>query len=301
LDGLTAVQGVSKHTVRGYGHDLADFFVFIAHHQGGVVTVAILADLRLPAFRAWLAHRALQDGASQPTRARAVSSVRSFYRWLDRQGILHNPAVSLIRSGRKAKVLPRPLSEETALRLAEDTSLFRPDWTGLRDQALFTLLYGAGLRISEALGLCCGDWPWDISGLEPQTNPVVTVRGKGDKQRQVMVLPMMAEEMQAYQAVCPYANEPRRPLFVGAQGKALNQGVAQREMRRIRSVLNLPEHVTPHALRHSFATHLLQRSGQLRAIQELLGHSTLSATQRYTELQVDDLRATLARFHPRSE
>lgn len=291
LDWIAHGKHLSAHTVRAYRSDLHDFLSFMNKHSGKTVTLAHLGDASLTDFRAWIAAKALENVTAR-SRARAVSSLRNFYKWLDREGILHNAAIQLLRSPKLPHTIPRPLSitnTEHILDMAQDN---QDDWAGTRDKALFTLLYGAGLRIDEALRLNCNQWP-------KQHHDHLTITGKGNKQRQIVLLDIVHDAMDRYLAQCPYPVMPERPLFLGKQGKRLNQGVAQRAMRQLRALLNLPDTVTPHALRHSFATHLLVDGVNIRAIQELLGHASLSTTQRYTELAIDDMRDLIDRLHPR--
>lgn len=291
LDWIANGKRLSVHTVRAYRTDIDDFLAFMNTHIGKTVTLTVLSEATLGDFRAWIAAKAL-DNVTARSRARAVSSLRHFYKWLDREGILHNPAIQLLRSPKLPHTIPRPLSvvnAENILELAEDN---QDDWAGTRDKALFTLLYGAGLRIDEALRLNCGQWP-------KHHNDHLTITGKGNKQRQIVLLDIVHEAMDRYFKQCPFPFASDRPLFLGKQGKRLNQGVAQRAMRQLRALLNLPDTVTPHALRHSFATHLLVDGVNIRAIQELLGHASLSTTQRYTELAIEDMRDLIDRLHPR--
>lgn len=291
LDWIANGKRLSAHTVRAYRTDIHDFLTFLNNHTGKTITLTGLSDATLSDFRAWIAAKAL-DNVTARSRARAVSSLRHFYKWLDREGILHNAAIQLLRSPKLPHTIPRPLSvsnTEHILDMAEDN---QDDWAGTRDKALFTLLYGAGLRIDEALRLNCNQWP-------KQHHDHLTITGKGNKQRQIVLLDIVHQAMDRYLAQCPFPYAPERPLFMGKQGKRLNQGVAQREMRKLRALLNLPDTVTPHALRHSFATHLLVDGVNIRAIQELLGHASLSTTQRYTELDIDDMRDLIDRLHPR--
>jgi integrase/recombinase XerC len=290
VNALAHEKKLSHHTVRAYDADVTDFFDFLNTHIGKTVTLAVLADCPLTDFRAWIAAKARRDITAR-SRARAVSSLRHFYKFLDRSGILHNPAIQLLRNPKLDRTIPRPLHVDAAHDVLSMADTAHPDWTGVRDRALFTLLYGGGLRIDEALRLNLSDWP--------QTGDSMTITGKGNKQRQVVILDDMRTAISDYRAACPFAEHPARPLFLGAMGKRLNQGVAQRSMRSIRAALGLPDTVTPHALRHSFATHLLVDGVNIRAIQELLGHASLSTTQRYTELELADMRHTIEAFHPR--
>jgi integrase/recombinase XerC len=291
LEDITHVQRLSTHTVRAYQTDVDHFLNFLNDYRGQTITVQLLSDLALVDFRAWVAAKASAE-VNARSRARAVSSVRHFYDWLDREGILHNPYIKILRMPKLGKNIPRPLSVGNTEHLLETAPEIHNDWTGLRDKALLTLLYGAGLRIDEALRLNCGQWP-------KNENDQLNIIGKGNKERQIVLLDIVHQAMNEYFNACEYAVEPNRPLFVGKQGKRLNQGVVQRAIRQLRALLNLPDSVTPHALRHSFATHLMVDGVNIRAIQELLGHASLSTTQRYTELQIEDLRDIIERLHPR--
>ncbi|WP_207480211.1 tyrosine recombinase XerC [Arenibaculum pallidiluteum] len=281
----------SPHTLSAYTRDLATFLEFLTGYHGRLPALNDLGEARLADFRAWLARRAA-DGLGASSRARAVSSVRGFFRWLDRSGALHNAAIGSLRTPKQAKPLPKPLTERDAAALL-DLAAEAPDepWIGRRDRALLTLLYGCGLRIDEALSLDIRDWP---------SADLLTVTGKGRKQRVVPVLPAVREAVEAYRTACPYAEAPGRPLFLGARGGRLNAAVAQKAMRLARGMMGLPETATPHALRHSFATHLLTDGSDLRAIQDLLGHASLSTTQRYTEVEADRLMELYDRAHPRA-
>jgi integrase/recombinase XerC len=214
--------------------------------------------------------------------------VKNLLGWLDKQGILHNAAVSVVRTPKQAHKLPRPLLEKQALELLEQSGADE-GWTHTRDKALFTLLYGAGLRIDEALQLNVGDLT--------ASKEFLIVTGKGKKQRQVPVLAIVRRAIDGYLAARPFEREA---LFLGLRGGRLHQGVAQKSMRDLRRAMGLPETATPHALRHSFATHLLENGANLREIQELLGHASLSTTQRYTEINAKELMAIYKKAHPRA-
>ncbi len=303
----------SSHTAAAYASDLGGFLVFLAEHRGEPPTLAALAELTPPDFRAWLARRQL-DGLQRTSVARALSVVRNFFRWLERERGIANRAVRSVQAPKQPRRVPRPLSRSDAAQVlyaaaagAGEIKRVRPGrqgsqagqsggkesgrWTDLRDAALFTLLYGCGLRISEALGLRRGDAPLG-DGLR--------VLGKGDKERMVPVLPAVTIAVEAYLADCPHDPGPRGPLFVGVRGGAFSPRAAQRRMQALREQLNLPESATPHALRHSFATHLLAGGGDLRSIQELLGHASLSTTQRYTEVNEETLLREYRAAHPRA-
>jgi integrase/recombinase XerC len=281
----------SANTITAYQFDLANLFHFVRLHRGRQINLALLAELKLSDFRAWLAHNAA-DHKEAASRARAVAGVRSFFRWLDRSGQLHNNAIELLKLPKMKRRLPRPVSEADAgdiVALAKNVS--DESWIGARDEALFTLLYGAGLRIGEALSLTHAD-------LAQPDRLIVT--GKGNKQRAVPLLPMVRNAIDQYIVQCPYPTGERDPVFVGARGEVLNAGVAQRHLRLLRRQLGLPDSVTPHALRHSFATHLLSSGADLRSLQELLGHSSLSTTQLYTRVDASQLAKTYQAAHPRA-
>lgn len=242
-------------------------------------------------FRAYLAERSARHLARTST-ARAMATLRGFFRFLDKRDLAHNAAIFVIRTPKLPKPVPKPLSENEALKSIDcATDLCNVSWIGLRDAALFLFLYGCGLRIGEALALNRQDAP---------KGDAMIVSGKGNKQRIVPILPAVANAITAYLDACPYRLRGEDPLFVGAQGKRLNAGVVQRKMRQVRTLLSLPETATPHALRHSFATHLLAGGGDLRTIQELLGHASLSTTQRYTDVDVTRLSAVHRSAHPRA-
>jgi integrase/recombinase XerC len=290
LDFLQHEKHFSRHTLRAYNKDLLSFFEFLTRHFGRPPSMNDLGDTSLRDFRGWLA-KETAAGAGAATRARHLASVRSFLKWLDRQGHLHNPAIRALRTPKKPKKLPRVLSPAqaklAALHLNRDKG-----WAGLRDRALFMLLYGCGLRIDEALQLNLGTRPRD---------GWVRVMGKGKKERLVPVLPVVAEMIELYIAQYPAAPAKDAPLFPGARGKRLNQGVAQRQLRILRRRLGLPESLTPHALRHSFATHILVGGADLRSLQELLGHASLSSTQIYTDFDNKQLLEIYDRAHPRAK
>jgi integrase/recombinase XerC len=289
---LAHERRLSRHTVIAYSGDVAGFCRFLAQHLGGPASLNDLTQLRPADLRSWLAWRANQDLARTST-ARAIAAVRSLCRFLDRRGLAHVAAVGLIRSPRLPRALPKPLSEGDALDAIDRVAALSDEpWVAARDVALLSLLYGAGLRISEALALNRGDAPQGTT---------LVVTGKGQKQRVVPILPAVREAIAAYLATCPLPLAPTDPLFVGLRGRRLNPGVVQRQVRRLRAALGLPESATPHALRHSFATHLLAGGGDLRTIQELLGHASLSTTQRYTDVDAARLIAIHAAAHPRGE
>ncbi len=290
---LKTEKSASPHTLRAYETDVRAWLDFLAGHRGGPVRIRDLSDAALMDFRAWLSRQA-GVGVGAASRARQLSGVRNFFRWLDRQGHMHNAAVSLVRTPRKAKPLPRPLTVQDAratMDCAADVAV--EHWQGLRDRALFMLLYGCGLRISEALAL-------DVRDLPP-ADGTLRVEGKGRKQRDVPMLPVVLQALRDYLAARPQPATPDSPLFLGSRGGRLAMGVAERQMRQVRGLLGLPETVTPHALRHSFATHLLANGVDLRAIQDLLGHASLSTTQRYADVDATALMSVHAAAHPRAK
>jgi integrase/recombinase XerC len=291
LASLAGERRASRHTVDAYGRDLQSFLLFLADHGGGPPSLDEIGGLKPADFRAYLAARA-NEGLAASSTARALSALRGFVRYLAREGLAENAAITLVRTPRPAKPVPKALTpDEAAESLGAVETLQQKPWMGARDLALFTLLYGCGLRLGEALGLTRGE--------APQSDALV-VTGKGNKQRTVPVLPAVTEAIDAYLACCPFKLGPKDPLFVGARGGALNPGVVQRQMRRVRALLGLPDSATPHALRHSFATHLLGAGGDLRSIQELLGHASLSTTQRYTAVDATRLAAVHRAAHPRA-
>jgi integrase/recombinase XerC len=288
---LSQERRVAAHTVEAYGFDLQNLFKFLVEHRGRQLSLSVMSGISLADFRAWLAHNAT-EGLGAASRARAVAGVRNFFRWLDRSGQMHNPAIDLLKLPKNPRRLPRPVTVAQAQEIVTSAADIENEWIGLRDQALFTLLYGAGLRLGEALGL---------TRAEAARKDRMTVTGKGNKQRNVPVLPIVRAALDAYLAACPFALKPEAAAFVGARGEALNPAVAQRALRALRRQLGLPDSVTPHALRHSFATHLLADGADLRSLQELLGHSSLSTTQLYTQVDGQHLSAVYRAAHPRAK
>ena len=288
---LAHERRLSVHTLDAYGRDLAAFLGFAAEHLGWAPGLRDLENLTAADFRGFLAKRHA-FGLARASTARAMSCLRGFFRFLDRNGIAHNAAIGAVRTPKTPRPLPKALSEEEALEaLGAIADLSGEPWIGKRDTALVTMLYGCGLRIGEALALNRSQAP---------KGETMVVTGKGGKQRLVPVLPVAAAAIDNYLAACPHALGGDGPLFVGARGKRLNPGVAQRQVRRLRARLGLAETATPHALRHSFATHLLSGGGDLRTIQELLGHASLSTTQRYTAVDAGRLVEVYRSAHPRA-
>jgi integrase/recombinase XerC len=290
LDWMAQERRASPLTIGAYRADLAGFLGFLAGHLGAEPDLAALSQLSQADLRAWLAHAAAAKGGkaglSNASRARHLSAVRSLFRFLSRHHGVSNPAPGLLGTPRAQPPIPRALSPAAALAVTiEATQAEEACWQA-RDLALFTLLYGAGLRIAEALALERSD--------VPASGPL-RVLGKGGKQRLVPLLPAVRSALQCWLRMHPGGE----PLFVGLRGGRLQAGVAQRTMRTYRQSAGLPDHATPHALRHSFATHLLAGGADLRSIQELLGHASLSTTQRYTSVDEASLMAVWRRAHPR--
>ena len=291
IDFLQYEKNMSKHTLRAYSADVGHFVIFLSNHLATTPCLDDLSNVSIRDFRSWMSKKAM-DGTSNASRARSLSGVKSFLSWLDKQGIMHNAAINTVRSPKLPHKLPRALQQDHAMELIENADMMEmEDWVGKRNIALFVLLYGCGLRINEALSLDIEHMPRD---------GFLRVKGKGNKERQVPTLEIVERTLKEYLEECPYPSDSNRALFLGARGKRLNQGIAQKSLRQIRVALGLPETATPHALRHSFATHLLQNGANLREIQELLGHASLSTTQRYTELNAEEMMRIYKAAHPRA-
>ena len=292
LDYLGDERRLSDKTLTAYERDLRQFLRFLTNHLGGAPAVKDIADLRPADFRGFMASRR-RSGAGSRSLARGLAGIRSFLRFLERDGEANAAASDAIRPPRKVRSLPKPVSPEDALRIADgDAGYGSEAWIEARDVAVLTLLYGCGLRISEALSLTGKTAP----GTGTQTLRIV---GKGKKERIVPVLPAVVAAIDQYLTLCPYAISADGPLFLGARGGALNPRMVQLAMEKLRGALGLPDSATPHALRHSFATHLLAGGGDLRTIQELLGHASLASTQIYTEIDSVHLLSAYDHAHPR--
>ena len=288
---LVTGRRLSPHTLVAYGRDIEKFFTFLIGHLGHPPGIRDLENLTTADFRAFMARRR-GEGLGNNSIGRMLSSVRALFRGLNHAGILENSALDAVKAPKRPHQVPKPLSEiDAAATLDQIADLSTESWTGLRDIAVLTLLYGCGLRISEALGLNAADAPRGDN---------ITIMGKGRKERIVPVLPVVREAIDAYLAACPFVPTGDDPLFIGVRGKRLNASVIQKQMRLLRMALGLPDTATPHALRHSFATHLLSHGGDLRTIQELLGHASLTSTQRYTEVDSDHLLKVYRAAHPRA-
>ena len=291
LQHLSGLHGASDKTVQAYDRDLRGFLAFLSQHHGAGEGLGALDALPHTDLRAWMAAERGR-GLSARSLARSLSAVKNFLGWLSQQHGFDATTVLSARSPKFTRKLPRPLSVEGAQDVLADIGIYASqDWIGARDTAVVTLLYGCGLRISEALGL---------TGAAHPLPDVLRIRGKGDKDRLVPVLPVTREAVAEYLRLCPYPLEHDAPLFRGARGGALNPRLIAKAMEQARLRLGLPATATPHALRHSFATHLLARGGDLRAIQELLGHASLSTTQIYTEVDQNRLLSVFNSAHPRA-
>jgi integrase/recombinase XerC len=296
LSHLRAERRLSPKTLEAYARDLRQCLVFLGEHWGAQVTLKRFAALEATDIRAFMAMRRADDIGGRSL-ARSLAGLRSFARFLEREGKGKVGALSAIRAPKIGKSLPKPIQMDAAKRFAdadERAGEDRDPWIWARDAAVMALLYGSGLRISEALGLKRREVP------KPGEGDVLVVTGKGNKTRMVPVLQNVLALVQDYAAMCPHPLPPEGPMFVGARGGPLKARIIQLTMERLRGVLGLPDSATPHALRHSFATHLLSRGGDLRAIQELLGHASLSTTQIYTGIDSERLLEVYRTAHPRA-
>ncbi|MEM8741621.1 MAG: tyrosine recombinase XerC [Pseudomonadota bacterium] len=291
LDTLSGARGASIHTVTAYRRDVRGYLEFLTEHLGAVPTAAGLGQVAATDLRAWMAARRA-SGLSPRSLARALSAVRAFHRWLAETRSIDAPAVQAARAPRIKPRLPRPVAEDGVRALIAEAGAFHPaPWIAARDVAVLTLLYACGLRIAEALAL-----PRRVHPL----GDTLRVIGKGGRERAVPVLPVARSAIATYVAACPHDPGPEGALFLGARGGPLNPRLVQKVVADCRTRLGLPATATPHALRHSFATHLLSAGGDLRSIQTLLGHASLSSTQIYTELDEARLMEVYDKSHPRA-
>ena len=296
LSHLRSERRLSPKTLEAYARDVRQCLVFLSEHWGARVTLARFAALEASDIRAFMAMRRADDIGGRSL-MRALAGLRSFGRFLERESLGKVGALSAIRAPKVGKSLPKPIHIAAAKRLTdadERAGETRDPWIWARDAAVMALLYGSGLRISEALGLKRREVPL------PGAGDVLIVTGKGNKTRMVPVLQNVLTLIQDYVAMCPHPLSPEGPIFVGARGGPLSPRIIQLTMERLRGALGLPDSATPHALRHSFATHLLSRGGDLRAIQELLGHASLSTTQIYTGIDSERLLEVYRTAHPRA-
>lgn len=291
LEGLSALGGASDNTITAYRADVSGFLAFMSTHHGAPQGLGALARISTADMRAWMASER-NAGTGARSLARKLSSVKNFYRWLAAREGFEPTAVLAARAPKFQKKLPRPLAEDAARAVIDTVELqSTTDWIAARDVAVVTLLYGCGLRISEALGL---------TGSVAPLPPVLRITGKGGKERVVPVIAAARDAVDRYLRLSPHPQEATLPLFRGARGGALNPRLVQKAMAMARAQLGLPASATPHALRHSFATHLLEAGGDLRAIQELLGHASLSTTQAYTAVDTAHLMDVYNRAHPKA-
>lgn len=288
---LMSERGLTQGTATLYQNDLYCLLKFLTQHRGEMVTVTTMETLAITDLRAWLAWRHSQKRALAST-ARAVSVVRGFYRYLELHEDISNPAPFHLKTPKLPTILPKALECDDAKRAVEAIAdIASQEWVAKRDSAIALLLYGAGLRMAEVLSLDVHQRP---------SGGVVQVTGKGNKVREVPVLPMVEQAVHDYMKHCPYALKAEGALFVGVRGKRLQSSVFRKIMQTMRMSLGLPDKASPHALRHSFATHLLRRGGDIRTIQELLGHVNLSTTQRYTALDSKRLLEVYEKTHPKA-
>ena len=292
LDHLTHDRGLAAPTLEAYRRDLRQILVWLSARYERPAGLADLATLDAKTVRAFLASRR-RAGLENRSLARAMSSLRMFFRWLEETETLKNRTFRLVQSPKVPHSVPKPLTAGRAAAVVEGGMAADLDWVVARDTAVLLLLYGAGLRLAEALGLTLRQAP--VVGVD-----VLIVTGKGSKQRMVPILPVTQRAMVRYLKLCPYPLERDEPVFRGAKGGPLNPRLVQLAMERMRAELSLPETATPHALRHSFATHLLSSGADLRQIQELLGHASLSTTQLYTEVDRERLIKAHEMYHPRA-
>ncbi|OSP55191.1 tyrosine recombinase XerC [Pseudoruegeria sp. SK021] len=291
LISLSALDDASPRTLTAYRDDLTGFLSFMGSYGGAPASPDSLKALSVTDMRAWMA-RERDRGLSARSLARSLSAVKSFYRWWSDRDDFDPTPILATRSPRFSRKLPRPLDEAAAVAMLETVELqARQDWVAARDVAVVTLLYGCGLRISEALGL---------TGADAPLPDMLRIKGKGGKERQVPVLPVARTAVATYCRMCPHDLTADAPLFRGVRGGALSPSILQQAVRQARQQLGLPATATPHALRHSFATHLLNRGGDLRSIQELLGHASLGTTEAYTSVDAARLMEVYSKSHPRA-
>ncbi|MCC5996247.1 MAG: tyrosine recombinase XerC [Oceanicaulis sp.] len=291
VDHLSGERRLAPRTLEAYARDVSGLFEFLSGHLGGPVTLDALARLEAADWRAWLAGRR-REGCGSRTLQRGLSAARSFFSYARRRWGLDNPALQLVEAPKAPRRMPRPVSESAARALIDAPGeTGAPAWIAARDTAVLSLLYGCGLRISEALALTGADHPL------PAT---LRVTGKGGRMRIVPVLPQVGDAVAAYAALCPYTIERKEALFRAVRGGPLGPRAVQAAMEMLRARLGLPASATPHALRHAFATHLLAHGGDLRAIQDLLGHASLSTTQIYADVDAGALMRVHASTHPRA-
>ena len=277
---LSNTRRYSMHTLDAYARDLSEFINFMAQKKKSDLQIEDFQFLDAPAFRSFLAYRT-RKSIEKSSIARELSALKNFFKWLNKNRYIQNTALTIISSPRQAKILPRALDVDQIFNFLNTLTKSDKKWQELRDVAVFKLLYGCGLRISEALSLNMGDIT---------DENYIRIKGKGNKERIVPILPIVKESIDTYLQKCPYKMRIGEPLFLGTRGERLLPRIIQRKMQKLRITMEFPDSITPHALRHSFATHLLAKGVNLRAIQELLGHASLTTTQRYTDVDIEKIR-----------
>ena len=289
IDNLSNIRDLSKNTVISYKNDIQKFFVFLESHLGSSPNISNIKKLEISDFRSFLSYQR-NNGINSNSIARNISSLKSFFNHLIKEEIIKSSEISSLKSPKLKKSLPRPIDSKLAIeviRYAE--TIEKEKWVGLRNKSILMLLYGCGLRISEALNL-------NYSDIDNEDH--ILIKGKGGKERIVPMMEYIKKGIMDYIAACPKEISDEDPLFIGKRMNRLSPRIVQYALERIRSSLALPETATPHALRHSFATHLLDSGGDLRTIQELLGHSSLSTTQKYTKVETAQLYKAYSKSHP---
>lgn len=277
---LSSTRRYSEHTLDAYSRDLAAFLLFASQKNNHTLTLNDFQNFDIRIFRSFLSDRSHKH-IEKSSIARELSALKNLFKWLNKNQYIKNTVLTIISSPKQTKVLPRALDVDDTFTFLDEAKKFAKEpWQGLRDLAVFTLLYGCGLRISEALNLNVGDIT---------DENYIKIKGKGNKERIVPLLPAVTQAINDYLAQCPYKMRLGEPLFLGARGERLLPRIVQRQMEKIRRFMQLPDSITPHALRHSFATHLLENGTDLRALQELLGHASLTTTQRYTDVSIEKM------------
>ena len=290
---LVSERRLSDHTINAYLQDVSQFVEFVTNHIGNESNLKYIANLKITDFRAFLANRRAQ-GIESRSLSRSLSGIKSLFKYLDEHKLVTNDAITTLKSPKISKTYPRPLTIESAKStVSYETSLEEEPWVAARNSAVLTLLYGCGLRINEALSLTLENAP------TTNTNSIKIV-GKGGKERLVPILPVVIEAVELYLQLCPFNLSLKDKLFRGVRGAPLSPRIVQLAMEKLRGALGLPDSATPHALRHSFATHLLSNGSDLRSIQELLGHASLSSTQIYTDFDMNQALKSYKSAHPRA-
>ena len=288
---LLSERGYSNHTIISYTHDIEDFIGFIKSHEGREPILDDIIKMDIHTIRSWLSMRKTSDYAASSI-SRALSGIKSFYKFIYQVTGESNHGVLSMRSPKKAQIIPKALSfSDVMLAINSSHEFEKNDWLAMRDKALLVLIYASGLRISEALAICKKDL----------NNDYLVIKGKGGKERIIPLLSDAYTTINQYLAIVPFPIDSTAPIFRGERGNVLSTGVFSRQLIKLRRSIGLPEHTSAHAFRHSFATHLLENGADLRSIQELLGHSDLSTTQRYTKVNMEHLSKSYKAAHPFSE